>query len=442
MGFAFSQNRTSQAPAIDPNTGFVDRGGGFGLIAQLASQATDERPLALLWIDLDRFRQVNESFGHHGGDAVIAQIALRLRNKTGGRAEWCRMAGDEFVCIVPNSNLDDARQLAFGLLRAIEAPLPFGDMLLRPSASVGIAILEINEDPFSCLERADRAMSTAKRAGGGRVVVSGDEPVPGRLGILLAREELELENKLHVALESGGLKLHYQPIVGFDGRIETVEALMRCETDGCNISPAKFIPIAEKTGLITRLGDWSLLAGAHFAHRLDTMGQRTKVAINVSRAQLASPNFAKALHAALLCANVKPDLIELELTESLFMDVSETVQRNLRAARDAGLGLAIDDFGTGYSCLANLKDIPATKIKLDRAFVIVLPHDRRAFAVVKALTQLGSELGMTVVAEGVEEQAQLDSLREAGVHAIQGYIHARPMPEEALLVWLRLRGST
>jgi len=433
--------QTSQLTATDPTTGFVDRSGGFVLISQFASQATRDRPLALLWIDLDRFKQFNESFGHHGGDAVIAQIALRLRNKTGGRAEWCRMAGDEFVCIAPNSDLDHARQLAFDLLRVIEAPLPLGDMLLRPSASIGIAVLEDNEDPYSCLERADRAMSTAKRAGGGRVVISGDEPVPGRLGILLAREELELENNLHIALDKGGLKLHYQPIVGFDGHIEAVEALMRCEVDGSNIPPGKFIPVAEKTGLISRLGDWSLFVGAKFAQRLDSAGQRTKVAINVSRAQLASANFAKALHAAILCANVKPELIELELTESLFMDISETVQANLRAARDAGLGLAIDDFGTGYSCLANLKDIPATKIKLDRAFVIVLPHDRRAFAVVKALTQLGSELGMTVVAEGVEEQSQLDSLREAGVHAIQGYIHARPMPEDALLQWLQLRGS-
>jgi diguanylate cyclase (GGDEF)-like protein len=438
----FGKNRSSQGPAIDSTTGFTDRSGGFALIAQLAAKATSDSPLALLWIDLDRFKQVNESFGHHGGDAVIAQISMRLRNKTGGRAEWCRMAGDEFVCIAPSNDLVQARQLAFDLLRAIEAPLPFGDMLLHPSASIGIAILETNEDPFSCLERADRAMSTAKRAGGGRVVVSGDEPVPGRLGILLAREELELENMLHIALESGGLNLHYQPIVGFDGRIDCVEALMRCETDGYDISPAKFIPIAEKTGLISRLGDWSLLAGAHFAHRLDTAGQRTKVAINVSRAQLASPSFAKALHAALLCANVNPERIELELTESLFMDISETVQANLRAALDAGLGLAIDDFGTGYSCLANLKDIPATKIKLDRAFVVVLPHDRRAFAVVKALTQLGSELGMTVVAEGVEEQSQMDSLCEAGVHAIQGYIHARPMPEDALLQWLLLRRTS
>jgi len=435
------QNQITPVIAIDLTTGFFERSGSFSLIAELAKHVTRESTLALLWIDLDRFKQINDSLGHYAGDTVIAQIASRLGSKTGEFAEWCRMAGDEFLCILPVSDSGQAHQLAFELLRVIEAPLPVGDMLLRPSASIGVAVLEVGEDPFVCLERADRAMSTAKRAGGGRVVISGDEPVPGRLGVVLAREELELENKLHVALENGGLSLHYQPIVGFDGRIEAVEALMRCQVDGSNIPPGKFIPIAEKTGLISRLGDWSLLAGASFANRLDNAGYRTKVAINVSRAQLVSKDFAKALHAALACANVKPELIELELTESLFMDISTVVQSNLRAALDVGLGLAIDDFGTGYSCLANLKDIPVTKIKLDRAFVIVLPHDRRAFAVVKALTQLGSELGMTVVAEGVEEQDQLDSLREAGVHAIQGYFHARPMPEEALLQWLKLRST-
>jgi EAL domain-containing protein (putative c-di-GMP-specific phosphodiesterase class I) len=370
---------------------------------------------------------------------VITQIAQRLREKSAGRGEWCRMGGDEFVCLMPHCDASHARQLAQDLLQAIEAPLRFGELFLHPSASIGIAILETDEDPFSFLERADRAMSTAKRQGGGRAVASGEEPMPGRLGILLAREELTIENKLHLALENGGLSLHYQPIVCFDGRVEAVEALMRCTVDDELMPPCKFIPVAEKTGLIIRLGEWSLLAGARYARHLADAGHRTKVAINVSRAQLASPQFAQALHGALLCADVSPELIELELTESLFMDISEAVQANLQAAQKAGVGLAIDDFGTGYSCLANLKDIPATKLKLDRAFVIVLPHDRRAFAVVKAMTQLGRELGMTVVAEGVEEQAQLDSLREAGVDAIQGYIHARPMPEEALLHWFQQR---
>ena len=429
-----------QPQGTDPSTGFLDRSSCLELASRLAfSSAANGQPLAGLWIDLSRLKQVNESFGHLGGDLVITQIAQRLREKSAGRGEWCRMGGDEFVCLIPNCDAEHTRQLAQELLQAIEAPLRFGELFLHPSASIGIAILEKNEDPFAFLERADRAMSTAKRQGGGRAVASGEEPMPGRLGILLAREELAIENKLHLALENGGLSLHYQPIVGFDGRVEAVEALMRCTFDNELIPPARFIPVAEKTGLIIRLGEWSLLAGARYASQLDQAGYRTKVAINVSRAQLASPKFAQALHAALLCANVHPELIELELTESLFMDISETVQSNLNAAQKAGVGLAIDDFGTGYSCLANLKDIPATKLKLDRAFVIVLPQDRRAFSVIKAMSQLGRELGMTVVAEGVEEQSQLDSLREAGVDAIQGYIHAHAMPEEALLTWFQKR---
>jgi diguanylate cyclase (GGDEF)-like protein len=432
-----------QTHGIDPGTGFLDRSSCLELVSKLAfSAAGGGQQLAALWIDLSRLKQVNESFGHLGGDLVITQIAQRLREKSAGRGEWCRMGGDEFVCLMPHCDADHARKLAQELLQAIEAPLRFGELFLHPSASIGIAVLEADEDPFAFLERADRAMGTAKRQGGGRAVASGEEPMPGRLGILLAREELAIENKLHLALENGGLSLHYQPIIGFDGRVEAVEALMRCTADNELIPPGKFIPVAEKTGLIIRLGEWSLLAGARYASHLDQAGYRTKVAINVSRAQLTSPKFTEALHAALLCANVSPELIELELTESLFMDISETVQTNLHAAQKAGVGLAIDDFGTGYSCLANLKDIPATKLKLDRAFVIVLPHDRRAFAVVKAMTQLGRELGMTVVAEGVEEQEQLDSLREAGVDAIQGYIHAHAMPEEALLNWFQKRKAS
>ena len=168
-------------------------------------------------------------------------------------------------------------------------------------------------------------------------------------------------------------------------------------------------------------------------------GYRTKVAINVSRYQLVDLKFSQALNAALICANVEPGMIELELTESLFMDISTTVQSNLRSARDLDIGLAIDDFGTGYSCLATVKDIPAVKLKLDRAFVIPLPHDRRAMAVVKAMTMLGKELGMTVVAEGVETLEQLEALREAGVDSIQGYYYAKPMNESDLFSWLETR---
>ena len=424
-----------QKLAIDPATGFLDRNSCFAKIAQLASLSTAERPLALIWIALDRLKQINQSFGHHGGDEVIVQIAQRLQNKAGAEVEWFRMSGDEFLCIA--FNCEDAKKLSSDLLHEIEAPLPLGDLLLHPSASLGMALLLTQEDPAECLERADRAMNTAKRAGGGRAIISGDEPLPGRMGVHLAHHELVIENRLHIALQQNALRLYYQPSVDSDGRIVSVEALMRCTSH--DLSPAEFIPVAEKTGLIIKLGEWSLFEGAHFASRLARAGYAIPVSINVSRAQLATPHFSQALHSALLCSGVSPEQIELELTESLFMDNSAGIQENLRAAHRAGVNIAIDDFGTGYSCLANLKDICAGKLKIDRAFVVALPEDKRALSVIRAIARLGDELGMQVVAEGVENQSQLEVLKQAGIHTIQGYIHAHPMPEESLLTWLANR---
>jgi len=339
----------------------------------------------------------------------------------------------------------DRRGCLRAAVRLVEAcrrerrPLEIGSIRIHPSGSVGIAVLDEHEDPLSFIERADRAMVEAKRLGGGRHVVSGDEQVPGRVGVLLAREELAIESQIHAALETGGLTLHYQPIIGLDGGIEAAEALMRCHIDGESLPPAKIIPVAEKTGLIVRLGEWSMLNAAQHARRLCDAGLATKLAVNVSRAQLTAPRFVEALYAAIYYADVAPELLELELTESLFMDISDVVQSNLLAARQAGVSLAIDDFGTGYSCLANLKDIPATKLKLDRAFVRVLPDDRRSLAVVRAMTQLGRELGMTIVAEGVETREQQGALVEVGVDAVQGFLHARPMDADSLVAWLRDR---
>jgi len=397
------------------------------------------KTFAVIWIDIDRFKQINESFGHLGGNEIIKNLAMRFRNRMSGRAELSRMGGDEFVLLVPKCDRSQAQQLAGELTSTVEEPITIDNLTLRPTASIGIAIHDAGEDSLVLLERADRAMSAAKTKGGGRIVCSGDEPIPGRLGIILAREELSIESKLHTALENGGLCLHYQPIIHAKGHVEAVEALMRCSVNGENIPPSQFIPVAEKTGLIIRLGEWSLLQGAMHARLLQDAGYQTKVAINVSRIQLISPKFTQALHAALICSNVKPELVELELTESLFMDISDTVQKNLKNASAAGVSLAIDDFGTGYSCLSNLKDISAGKLKLDRAFVTMLPEDRRALAVVRAMTQLGHELGMTIVAEGCETQEQIDALLDAGVDAIQGFFFARPMPEETLLPWLKNR---
>jgi len=427
---------------IDPLTGLLDRFGCLQTAQEFASvSSAQKKPFAVIWLDIDRFKQINESFGHQGGDEFIRGLAIRFRSRVSGRAELCRMGGDEFVFLMPKCDRNQALQLAGELASTVEEPLTLGNLTLRPSASIGISIHENGEDSLTLLERADRAMYTAKRNGGNALVCSGDEPISGRLGITLAREELAIEGTLHTALEAGGLSLHYQPIILANGQIEAVEALMRCSVEGENIPPSKFIPVAEKTGLVIRLGEWSLLQGAMHARLLQDAGYQTKVAINVSRAQLISPKFTKALNAALLCSNVKPALVELELTESLFMDISDTVQKNIQNALATGVSLSIDDFGTGYSCLANLKDIPAKKLKLDRAFVSVLPEDQRALAVVKAMTQLGHELGMTVVAEGCERKEEIDALFAVGVDAIQGYYYAKPMPGESLIQWLQARNT-
>lgn len=426
--------------SIDPLTGLLDRFGCLQTADKFATASTHQ-PFAVIWIDLDRFKRINESFGHPGGDEVIKDLALRFRNRVSGRAEIARMGGDEFVFLVPHCDRSQAENFARELAGTLGELIHIGNLTLCPTASIGIAIHDPEENSLALLERADRAMYAAKDKGGDGIVCSGDEPIPGRLGITLAREEISIESTLHAALETGGLCLHYQPIILANGEIEAVEALMRCSVNGENLPPGKFIPVAEKTGLIVRLGEWSLLQGALQARLLQDAGYHTKVAINVSRAQLISPKFTQALHAALICSNVKPELVELELTESLFMDISDTVQVNLKNAISAGVSLSIDDFGTGYSCLANLKDIPAKKLKLDRAFVTVLPEDRRALAVVRAMTQLGHELGMTVVAEGCERQEEIDALLDAGVDAIQGFFYARPMPEGNLLPWLQARNS-
>jgi len=427
-------------PAVDLISGFLKRNAGLAAVRrQFAEADIRSAPLAALWLDIDRFRQVNDSFGHAGGDRVIGRIAERIRATAPACCEFLHMGGDEFVILIPETGLTCAEQVARQLLLEIEQPMAIDDILIRSSASIGIALRQVEDDPPGLLERADRAMIDAKRQGGNRFVVSGHEALPGHLGVELAREELAIVSALHSALENGELQLNYQPIVRPDGRIEAVEALMRCSAQRLQIPPDKFIPVAEKTGLIVRLGEWSLLQGTRCAARLREQGCATKVAINVSRAQLLSPGFLPALHGALLCANVSPELIELELTESLFMDLSPIVQTHLRSAREAGVGLAIDDFGTGYSCLSSLKDIPATKLKFDRAFISVLPADRRALAIVKAMTQLGRELGMIVVAEGVETPEQVLACEVAGTDATQGFFHARPMSEDDLLLWMETR---
>lgn len=438
---------------LDPVTGLLDRSSTLLMADELAKRCNPDHPvhppwardptggrlgpLAVLWIDIDRFKQINDSFGHEVGDGVIATLAQRLRERLGGRGELGRMGADEFVCLAPGLRALQAEALAAEMAQAIGHVLELTDMALRLTAGIGIAVQQSGDSGIDLLQRADLAKTAAKRAGGSRVVVDG--PDSGHSpSAQLQREELVIEQLLHEALAHGGLLLHFQPITDADGEVRVVEALLRC-ADPSAPGPSRFIPVAEKTGLIVRLGEWTLMQGCFFARRMREAGTPLKVAVNVSRTQLLDDQFSIALNAALLCTRVDAQALELELTESLFMDISPEVQSSLAAARELGVGLAIDDFGTGYSCLANLKDIPATKLKLDRAFVRALPEDARALAVVGAMTQLGQALGMTVTAEGAETPQQMDSLWACGVDQVQGFAIAEPMPEHELVAWLKQR---
>jgi diguanylate cyclase (GGDEF)-like protein len=426
-----------ESTGIDSLTGLLDRHGCLRTAKRLTANAKrSRRPLIALWLNIDRFRLINGSLGMVGGDSVIAKLAGRMQERLQHRAHLARMGSDDFLLLASGYAAGEATLMAAEVMALIKQPLKIGAVTLHPTCSIGMASLEYAEETGAFLHRAELAMFEAKQQGGDQMVIFGEEQLPGWLGVKLAREELEIEHKLHAALDSGGLYLQFQPVLRLDGSVESVEALMRCEINGELVAPNTFIPVAEKSGLIVRLGEWCLLKAAIQAKHLSEAGINTKIAVNVSRAQLTAPKFSKALYTALVVSGVAPELIELEITESLFMDVSELVQNHLRDAIEMGVSLSIDDFGTGYSCLATLKDIPASKLKIDRAFIAPLPADQRVFSMVKAITQLGHELGMTVVAEGVENNAQLDYLLEAGVDAVQGYLHTRPMHEKELLDWL------
>lgn len=433
-------SRTDRSTFVDGDwlTGFLNRGECLSRLATMLAQVQGgDEQIAVLWINVDRFRKINSSFGYSIADSVLVELARRLERIGAASRILARMSGDEFVLAMACRSEDEAKKTARSVLSGLARPLGIGTHQLRPSVSIGVALSGVEDAATELLERADRLMMEAKRLGGGRFIMQPPVPQTERGGKVLAREELTVEEMLHRSLEEGGLYLDYQPIIRVaDGTPLAAEALMRCRVGNQNSPPGRFIPVAEKTGLIMHLGDWCLITAAGFIRHLDQQGIKINVAVNVSRAQLLTPSFAKSLHGVLAVTGISPAQLELEITESLFMDSSDAVQKNLHAVIEAGFPLALDDFGTGYSSLACLKDLPASKIKLDRAFVIDLPHDRRSFGVAKAVAQLAAELDITLVAEGVETKEQFDAMRAAGVTAVQGFYVARPMGEVALQHWL------
>ncbi|WP_172875750.1 putative bifunctional diguanylate cyclase/phosphodiesterase [Micromonospora inositola] len=392
----------------------------------------DEAPVAVLLLDLDGFKQVNDRFGHATGDRLLASIAERMRDATGTDGMIARLGGDEFAVLVEPDRPPE--RLAERLLTALE-PLPGEeDFGLNPSASIGIAEYGPQHTSHTDLLRdADIAMYAAKAAGKSAYQTC----TPALRESAVSRAELIAD--LRRAVEEGQLHLEYQPIVDLaTGVVRSAEALVRWRHPRLGVlAPAKFLPVAEETGLILPVDRWVIHEACRAAAAWRERAPQVTVAVNIAAAHLRRPDLIATVQAATAGAGLPPCALTLELTESALIEGSDAVLDQLRQLRELGIRIAIDDFGTGYSSLSYLHRIPATELKVDRSFVARLgAEDPRAYATVDMVNRLAAAFDLAVVAEGVETDAQHAAITAIGCVHGQGFRYGRPAPLPELLATL------
>ncbi|RWC77508.1 EAL domain-containing protein [Mesorhizobium sp. M00.F.Ca.ET.151.01.1.1] len=378
-------------------------------------------PLAIFSLDLDRFKAVNDTWGHPAGDWLLKSVAERLLRCLRNDADMiARFGGDEFVVIQSNSvGIADAEKLAKRIVEAIAKPFRDKSREMHVGVSLGIAVFPADgRDADTLLKNADTALYRAKSEG--RNLYRFFEP--GMDAAVQARRALEVD--LETALPRQEFDLDFQPIMNIaSGEIIGAEALMRWHSPARGkVAPDDFIPVAEETGLIVPLGEWALRKACATAA---SWPPGLRIAVNVSAVQLKSSGFARAVISALAFSGVPAGQLELEITETVLMDESKAVLKTLRQLRELGIRIALDDFGTGYSSLGYLRRFPVDKIKIDRSFIRDMGN-RDTAAIVRSIIGLGTELGIVVTAEGVETERQLDMLRDNGCVEAQGYLIGVP----------------
>ena len=390
--------------------------------------------LGVLFVDLDRFKPINDGFGHGIGDEVLKEVARRLEDTARASDTVARIGGDEFVLLMEDVDSPvDCLTLAGRLVERLAQPIEVGSHRLSLSASVGVVIYPDHGPREKLLVNADMAMYAAKEAGGNAHVLYRPHmsAVP--------QDEWNVHNELREALEKRQLELYYQPKVdGRRGNFTGAEALLRWNHPqrGC-ISPAVFIPIAERCGLINVIGDWVIAEACRQLEAWADAGVRMRVAINLSVHQLRQEELAARIEACLARHWIEPSQLVCEITESVAMEDIRATQQAIDRLGAIGVSLSIDDFGTGYSSLSYLRQLPAQQLKIDRSFVSDLETSSDARAIVDAVVRLAHALGLKVVAEGVETAGQRDILLGFQCDELQGYFFARPMPAEMLLNWVR-----
>ncbi len=416
----------------DPLTGLPNRLLFHDRLSQaIASCRRSSKGLALFFLDLDRFKNINDTLGHRVGDLILVEMSLRLKNLLRQTDTVARLGGDEFVIIIPD--IEHSRQvseLAVKILRELSKEVRIEAQLLHLTTSIGISLFPGQGDNEEALMRnADVAMYHAKAQGRNNFqIYSADIDSH-------AKEVMSLENELRMALGEEQLSLHYQPQVDLDsGLLVGMEALVRWKhpTRGY-IPPDVFIPIAEDSGLIHPLGDWILGKACQKAVEWQKQGLADMLmAVNISAKQFSQPDFLNKLRAVIHESGINPNLLELEITESTLMEQIDGVVGKMRSLRELGVHISIDDFGTGFSSLGYLKTFPINKLKIDKSFVHDLTTDPNDAAIVSSIISLANSMNLMVVAEGIETGEQLQFLKSKGCHVGQGYYFCPPLAEQDL----------
>ncbi|MFI8951849.1 putative bifunctional diguanylate cyclase/phosphodiesterase [Streptomyces sp. NPDC053750] len=392
---------------------------------------------ALMLIDLDRFRSVNDTLGHLAGDRLLLQTADRLRAALPRGAEAARLGGDEFAVLLPVADsTTSATRLARQLVAALGSPLDLDGLTLVLEASAGVAVFPDHAlDAEGLLRRADVAMYQAKRDRTGVEVYESkrDSNTPDRLGLL---------GDLRRALDAREVQLHYQPKVRFDGQVAGLEALVRwVHPERGKVPPDEFIAIAESSGLMPHLTEYVLETALGQVARWRSQGLFVPVAVNVSPRDVHTPGFAGAVAARLARHGVPAGALQLEITEHVLLEDPQRAADTLNALTGHGVKMSLDDFGTGYSSLVHLRKLPVSELKIDRSFVARLAIDTEDAEIVRCTVDLAHSLGLLVVAEGVEDDETWERLRDLGCDAVQGWLVAAAMPPEETTAWLLARGS-